>query len=380
MNKDISLAILGAGNIGCAIAGNMTLEGFDVSLAELPQFKRNLKAIVKRGGIEVTGEANTGFAKIDEITTNIPDAIQGRDLIFITSTAFGHEPFTRECALNLEDGQALIYISYFGALRMIKLTKELKIDAEITIAETLSAMYASDRIGKKGAFFSEFYWDDAKVTIKRWKEGLPLATFPSSKTNNLLKKVKNIFPSITAASNVLETSIFNVNPISHIPGVILNTGWIEHTKGAFTFNVGGNTSSLKKVKKIMKQERNNLAENLGFNSKNMEKRINDFYKKWYGDPEKRRQHQEKYYQNVNDAPPNLNHRYLTEDIIYGLVPMCYLADLTGSKSPTCKALIHLANIVNDINYWNEGITLNSLGLENMNVEQILRYVNTGLKE
>ena len=109
----------------------------------------------------------------------------------------------------------------------------------------------------------------------------------------------------------------------------------------------------------------------------MEKIINNFYWKWYSDPEKRRQHQDKYYKNVNDAPPNLNHRYLTEDIIYGLVPMCNLADLADVQSPTCKALIHLANIANDTNYWEEGMTLEKIGLAGMNVEEMLKFVNTG---
>lgn len=63
--KDISIAVLGAGNAGCSLAGNMTLEGFDVSLAELPAFKKNIEAPLKRGGVEVAGELNTGFAKIE---------------------------------------------------------------------------------------------------------------------------------------------------------------------------------------------------------------------------------------------------------------------------------------------------------------------------
>lgn len=375
--KDISIAILGAGNIGCSLAGEWTLEGFDVSLAELPEFKENLEFPIKRGGIEVTGELKTGFAKIDKITTDIPDAIQGRDLIFITSIAFGHEAFTRICAPHLEDGQVLIYGSYFSALRIAKLIKELEVDKDITIAETLSAIYASDRIGKKGEFFPELYRDGAKVQIKRFKEGLPIAAFPAKKTKKILDKVKKVYPTMTASSNVLETSVFNVNPLGHTPGVILNAGWIEYTKGGFSFGSQGNTPAVRKVGREMVQERNTLAEALDMDSEDLQNRINKFYQRWYGTPEKRRLHQEKYYKGVNDAPPSLKHRYLTEDVIYGLVPMSYLADLGEVETPTIDAIIHLSSLVNETNYWEEGMTLKNLGLEGMSIEEMLRFVNTG---
>ena len=76
----VSLAVLGAGNAGCSLAGEMTLEGHDVSLAELPQFKTNLEVPVRKGGIEVAGELKTGFAKIKKMTMDIKDAIKGREL------------------------------------------------------------------------------------------------------------------------------------------------------------------------------------------------------------------------------------------------------------------------------------------------------------
>jgi len=374
--KDISIAVLGAGNAGCSLAGNMTLEGFDVSLAELPEFKKNIEAPLKRGGVEVAGELNTGFAKIEKITTDISDAIQGKDLIFITSTAFGHEAFTRRCAPHLEDGQALIYISYFGALRMAKLLKELEVDGDITVAETMSFIYACDRVGKKGAFFMDLYQDDAKVLIKRKKKGLPIAAFPAIRTKKLIDQVHKMFPRMEAAANVLETSINNVNPMSHPAGVILNAGWIEHTKGGFSFYLEGQTPAVKKVIAAMDQEKMAIAGALGFKKISNKEWSQKLYAK-YIDQKTGNVHQEKYYKNIHDAPPNLKHRYLTEDVIYGLVPMSYIAEIAGVEIPTFKAIIHIASILNETNYWEEGMTLKKLGLENMSIEEMLKFVNTG---
>ncbi len=374
---DLSIAVLGAGNAGCSLAGNYTLAGFDVSLGELPAFKKSIEMPQKKGGIEVTGELNTGFAKINKITTDIPDAIQGKDLIFVTSPAFGHEPFTRECAPHLEDGQMLIYISYFGALRMSKLLKDLNVDKDVTVAETLSFLYACDRIGKDGgAFFPERYLDDSKVLIKREKDGLPLAAFPASKTSKVINQVRKMIPSIAAATNCLETSINNVNPVGHPAGVMLNAGWIEHTNGGFSFYLQGQTPAVKKVAAALDEDKQNVAGAYGLEripNANWGKKL---YAK-YIDPKTGDSHQEKYYKDIHDAPTSMKHRYLTEDVIYGLVPMTYLAKLAGAETPTFRSIIHLSNLVNETNYYEDGMTLEKLGLAGMSSEEVVKFVNTG---
>jgi len=148
----VSLAVLGAGNAGCSLAGELTLQGHDVSLAELPEFKSNLELPMRNGGIEVTGELKNGFAKVKKITFDVEDAIRDTELIFVTTPAFGHEPFTRACAPHLKDGQTLIYISYFGALRMARLL--------------LSSMLV---IGLEVA--GRFSWSDIGTTLKLLSKG-----------------------------------------------------------------------------------------------------------------------------------------------------------------------------------------------------------------
>jgi len=185
-----------------------------------------------------------------------------------------------------------------------------------------------------------------------------------------------MYPSISAAANVLETSINNVNPMSHPAGVLLNAGWIEHTKGGFSFYLEGQTPAVKKVAAVMDQEKMALAEAFGFKRVSNKEWSQKLYAK-YIDPKTGDAHQEKYYKHVNDAPPNLKHRYLTEDVIYGLVPMSYLAEVAGVETPTFRTIIHIANIINETNYWEQGTTLEKLGLEGMNTEEIFKFVNTG---
>jgi opine dehydrogenase len=188
--------------------------------------------------------------------------------------------------------------------------------------------------------------------------------------------VNELLPSVAEATNVLETSINNVNPISHPAGVILNAGWIEHTGGKFSFYLEGQTPSVRKVADAMDQEKMAVAAALGLRKVSNEELSKKMYAK-YVDKSTGQIHQDKYYKGVNDAPPNLKHRYLTEDVIYGLVPMALIADAAGIETPTFDAIITLASVANEVDYWKEGVTLERLGLNGMTIDQMTRFAETG---
>jgi opine dehydrogenase len=78
------------------------------------------------------------------------------------------------------------------------------------------------------------------------------------------------------------------------------------------------------------------------------------------------------------SPPSLNHRYLHEDVGYGLVPMAELADLAGVPTPTIDSLIHLASTAQGLDYRRDGLTLERLGLQGLTVEALLRVVREGV--
>ena len=72
------------------------------------------------------------------------------------------------------------------------------------------------------------------------------------------------------------------------------------------------------------------------------------------------------------------HRYITEDIPYGLVPLAYLGDLAGVPTPIMDAMIDLASTVNHVNYRKEGMTLEKLGLGGRKVEEIQSMIDKDL--
>ena len=95
---NLKFAVLGTGNSGQCFSADIALKGYSVNLAEIPEFSANLEAIEMKGGIEITGQASCGFAKMNMITTNLKKAIEGVHIIFIGGSAYAHEPFSLELA------------------------------------------------------------------------------------------------------------------------------------------------------------------------------------------------------------------------------------------------------------------------------------------
>jgi len=55
--------------------------------------------------------------------------------------------------------------------------------------------------------------------------------------------------------------------------------------------------------------------------------------------------------------------------------MCCIAEAVGVNMPVARTMVELSNIMNENNYWINGITLAKLGLEGMSKEDMLKYVN-----
>jgi opine dehydrogenase len=80
------------------------------------------------------------------------------------------------------------------------------------------------------------------------------------------------------------------------------------------------------------------------------------------------------------GPPSLRHRYISEDIPYGLVPLAYLGNLLNVPTPVSDAIIELSSITNNVNYWKAGLTLEKLKLDRLSPAEILKLVNEGEKQ
>jgi opine dehydrogenase len=77
------------------------------------------------------------------------------------------------------------------------------------------------------------------------------------------------------------------------------------------------------------------------------------------------------------SPSSLDHRYVHEDVGYGLVPIAALGRLAGVATPTIDALIKITSIAVGIDYAREGLTLEKLGVAGKSPAELLKFVEDG---
>jgi hypothetical protein len=91
-----TIAIIGAGNGGCAAAALLTQRGFDVRL--YGRSRSTTEPLAAIGGVEYEGALGEGFAKITTITNDAGEAIAGADLVLIMAPTHAHEDVARTVA------------------------------------------------------------------------------------------------------------------------------------------------------------------------------------------------------------------------------------------------------------------------------------------
>ena len=361
-DHSLKFAVLGTGNSGQTFAADIALKGFAVNLAEMPDFEENLAAIRKKGGIEISGEAANGFARLNMITTDVKKAIQGVDVILIGGSAYAHEPFSKALAEHFEDGQFIVFTSNFGALRFRKWMREAGITTRVTPVETMSLLYAT-RAPQPGV-----------VRCIGVKNTLPVSALPASRTVEFLTKVKAVFPQFTAAENVWVTSVNNLNPIVHPPMVLFNAGRIESTGGkGWNLYADGATESVARVMLAMDRERMALLDPVSSGGI----RFKDAFEKLYADYSLGKKtlsetlRQSPIHGNpAFPAPDSIDTRYINEDLPFGLAPWSSIGRMWNIPTPNLDAVIRIASTMIGRDYTAEGLTPEDLGIANLKAEEV----------
>ena len=260
------------------------------------------------------------------------------------------------------DKRTLVLIpGNFGSFEIKKILKSC--GKELTIAETNSLPYACRKI------------EEGKVNIWGIKSYISVATLPAVNINNTLKILNDFFPiPLHPVKNSLEISFSNPNMIAHCPTMILNAGRIESTKGNFMFYCNGMTESVCKIMEKMDEERILIGEKLNLNLISTYEWLKQTYHLEGINLHEVISNSPVYGGHGPDAPGNLNHRYITEDIPHLLVPVASFGRLLGIQAPIIECIIRLASAINEVDYFKTGRNLETLGLSGLSLENILSYI------
>ena len=77
------------------------------------------------------------------------------------------------------------------------------------------------------------------------------------------------------------------------------------------------------------------------------------------------------------TPSSLDHKFITEDVPTGLIPISALGAAAGVPTPAIDALVELARTMTGRDFADQARTLARLGLEGMSATEIRRVMDEG---
>lgn len=361
---DKAIAVLGGGNGGRCMAADLTLRGHKVNFYEHPDFKDKIREILETGIINLVGIEVSGAAKIHKVTTVIEEALADAEIINVVMPSFAHEIIFQQMIPFLKDGQVVIvWAGDFGSIQLVNLLKEKYPDKKVIVAETNTLAYGA-RITPEG-------W----VSYHVFAPKVLISSLPASETGKVLEKAKSIWPRLVAADNVMAAALSNPNPLCHPPGTLLNTGRIQYSKGEFYMYKEGITEAVARVIKSVYEETLALAAAIGSEVIHYEDHEFMTPSSIMGIALQAPFDTLTIHATHVKGPQSMEDRYITEDLPYGLVPMSELGKKLGVKTPIIDALINIGCIICRSNYWETGRTFKKLGLEAMDRNELLKFIN-----
>lgn len=182
------------------------------------------------------------------------------------------------------------------------------------------------------------------------------------------------------ALSVLELDLQNVNAVMHPPQMVCNASWIEATGGDFLIYREGSGPATARVIEAIDSERVALAVGLGVPTLSL---VDALARAGYTSPDAARTGSVYRALQAGEpisrvkAPPTLDHRYLHEDVGWGLVQWINLAKVAGVPTPTMEAVTTLAGVCNGLDYFLEGLTLDRMGMAAFSAEDVRSYSRDG---
>lgn len=345
----MKVSIIGTGNVGVAIAADLSIKGNEVSLIKTSERKsetydrllrNNNRAFLKEKGIYTETKVNSVSSDLRKIA----DA----EVIFITIQSTYHEDLIKKISQYLNSNQVVVVVcSYMSSFYFSKYCLELPMIAETT------GPYLEGRVELEDKANEVVFRVGCRLTRS------PLSVFNEIRKKECMEKLQSLYKGFSADCSVIESALLNPNMVLHTVGAIMSIPRIEFSDGNFCMYREAYTHKNKATLNIMEEldkekmlildalggRKINIYEAGGFLGKDP---LESFFK----------------YSESSDravSPTSIHSRYITEDVSQGLVLLEDIALRLDIISPITSALISIASAALGEDFRVKGRTLEKLG-------------------
>lgn len=333
----MKISIVGAGNTGCAAAAFFSELSHQVTLYTRDRTKAEF---LNREGITASGKLNGKF-KLKAVY-DIKEAVRDAEYICIFTKANHHKETFKAMSGLLENKQRiLIFNCNWGAYEATGILGSEVESKNIILAETSSMPFIANS-GKTG-----------EVELFAVKNQLGFSTFKKSDSAIMLAELKTLFNDVVVHENIIESSLISTNPIIHAPITLFNIVRIEEADDFGFYADGTSPLCVDFIEKIDK-ERIMIGRKLGIEIPGILETINSY---WVNKYDNLLEALRKNYPAAK-APKTVEHRYIDEDLPYGILPIVSLGKLLGVETPYSTITAEIFTMYTSKNFNKETIDFN----------------------
>jgi opine dehydrogenase len=361
-----TVAIIGAGIGGIYLAAELGIAGYKLRLHDLDDAR--LADIRAFDGVDVEG-GRAGFAAVERATSDLRSAVYGADVVIVVTGGNAQATVARSLAPLLRDGQLILLIqgNTGGSLVVRRALDDTGCRADVAVAEMDNYPYSCRRLAPTRI---------RPIVTKRW---LQVATFPGNRIASVHQRLAPLFPQAVAVPNALYTGLTNVNAMLHVANCVANAARIE-SGDSYKFYAEGVTPGVARLYQAINHERVTVADALGAAVPTLE----DWFDRVYGVREaslvetcRRLTFNSDGPYQATGTPSSLEHKFISEDVPTGLMPMSALGVAAGVPTPAIDALIAVVRTMTGKDFAAEARTLARLGLGGMSATEIRRVMDEG---
>lgn len=342
----MKVAVLGCGNVGIAIAADLSIRKHDVSLIKTSGSHNKSYELLLNNHKRVYLKEEGRYTQtiISEVSMNLASIVNS-DIVFITIQSSYHEDLIKNISPYLSPRQIVVVVcSYMSSMYFKKHCNKLPYIVETTGPYLEGRVELNDKPG------------DIVFRVGCRLTRCPLSIYQSKK-QEVLEKLKTAYKGFSNDYNPIESALLNPNMVIHTVGSIMSIPRIEYSEGNFCMYREAyshkNPSTLN-IMLALDEEKKSVLKALGCTP------VDIFVAGGFlGDP---LESFFRYSESEDRAisPTSVKSRYITEDVSQGLVLLESIAKRIGVEVPVTSSLITIASNALDIDFRKIGRTLEKL--------------------
>jgi opine dehydrogenase len=356
----LKVAILGAGGVGLGMAALMSSRNIDVHLwAPSPIGVQTLlagKPIVATGVVE--GEFRAS------VNLDLSEAVEDAEAVIVAVPGNGHKALIDLLAPRVRKDQ-LIAISSHMSLSALYLSRQLSLCG---VGSPISAWATTAIAGRRT--------NPGEVHIASVRKHVIACTVRLEDNAAAAHLLTSMFGDVfEPASDVMAVTLANVNPETHLAVALCNLTRIEYGEEWGSYR--GISTTVGRLIEGLDAERLQLASRFNLSVQTVQEHLHESFGLPLGSVAEMAAEQDIRRNGTPLGPATLAHRYVTEDVPFGIVPLVKFGKIAEVAMPLHEAGLALISALYGRSFIAENDILPRLDVDKLNQRELLALCRKG---